>query len=160
MFLCLCALVLYVRMMTKMKGKKRARREEKDTQCWHFNINLLTVSILFFALFFFFWCCWLVRWFCRFWFIVRRHYWQQSACCSFAQCNAWGGRRVPNACRLVWNFQIIFWQTRRQMQIIYPSRLCLFIFFSPVYTTFVVFRAKRNHNRTSDKWKIQKWQAL
>lgn len=40
--------------MTKMKGKKRARREEKDTQCWHFNINLLTVSILFFALFFFF----------------------------------------------------------------------------------------------------------
>lgn len=64
-----------MRMMTKMKKKKKYWAKKEKTQCWHFTINLLTVGILFSAFL-------LVRWFCRIWFIVHRHHWQQSAWCS------------------------------------------------------------------------------
>lgn len=71
-----------MRMMTKMEGREKCASWRK-----RHNVGILT-SIYWQSVFCFcsFFSPQLVRWFCRFWFIVHRHHCQQSAWCSFTQC--------------------------------------------------------------------------
>lgn len=74
-FVSLCALrwLTHIHVCGGWPKWRRSESEKKKTQCWHFNINLLTASNSVFCLF----AC---RWFCRFLFIAHRHIiGQQSA---------------------------------------------------------------------------------